>query len=206
MTRKFIEKAAEEAGWNVTITHRNDGGYDVEFQMYTDFGQDVCECFCVKKLDDLPSEVYERYENYDPSEEAALWIGPDGHGKNGAPHDMEDILDDMKEVESLLENLSLVLHGNHLPDPKKVDFTRKAADLRDACLSKLLSNIHRAKPCKWYSNAKGFVNPDKCSRYEEIAYIGKWVLLDGDGLQYDTQVMPLEEFCEMVDNIINGKE
>lgn len=207
MTRKFIEKAAEEAGWNVTIAHRNDGGYDVEFQMYTDFGQDVYECFYVKKLDDLPSEVYERYQNYDPSEEAALWIGPDGHGKNGAPHDMEDILDDMKEVESSLENLSLVLHGNHLPDPNKVDFTREANNLRDRCLMELLSNIHRARPAKFGVDAEGFDNPDKCSKYEEIIYLnGSWTLVDGDGLQYSVNAMPLEDICEMVDAIINGKE
>lgn len=206
MTRKQIEKAAEEAGWNVIIAKSENGGYYIEFQMYTDFGQDVNEGFHVKKLEDIVSEVDERYQNYDPSEEASIWVGPDGHGKNGAPHDLEDILDDMKDVESALEKLSDTLHGRHLPDLNVVNFTRKANNLRDECLQALFSNIHRGKDSRWFVDAKGFDNPDKCSKYEEIAYIGKWVLLDGDGLQYQVEVMPLEEFCEMVDNIINGKE
>ena len=54
---------------------------------------------------------------------------------------------------------------------------------------------------------RSHINPDKCSKYEELIYLfGKWVLLDGSGLQYDVNVIPLEEFCEMVDAIINGKE
>ena len=207
MTRKQIEKAAEEAGWNVTIGKREDGGYDIDFQMYTDFGQDRNEPFYVQKLEDIKSEVYDRYQNFDPSEEAALWIDESGHGKNGAPHDMEDVLNDMKDVEQALENLSLTLCGNKLPDPNKVDFTREANNLRDRCLMELLSNIHRARPAKFGVDAEGFDNPDKCSKYEEIIYLnGSWTLVDGDGLQYSVNAMPLEDICEMVDAIINGKE
>ena len=207
MTRKQIEKAAEEAGWNVTIGKRDDGGYDIDFQMYTDFGQDRNEPFYVQKLEDIKSEVYDRYQNFDPSEEAALWIDESGHGKNGAPHDMEVVLNDMKDVEQALENLSLTLCGNKLPDPNKVDFTREANNLRDRCLMELLSNIHRARPAKFGVDAEGFDNPDKCSKYEEIIYLnGSWTLVDGDGLQYSVNAMPLEDICEMVDAIINGKE
>ena len=203
MTRKQIEKAAEEAGWNATIAKRVEGGYYIEFQMYTNFGQDVNESFCVKTLEDIKHEVYERYQNYDPSEEAALWIDESGHGKNGAPHDMEDILNDMKEVERALESLSLTLSGHHLPDPNKADFAGQAESLRNSALSALLSNIHQAYDHPGY-NAKAFKNPDKCSKYEEIVYLcGEWVLLDGYELQYSVSCMPLEEFCEMVDGILN---
>ena len=207
MTRKQIEKAAEEAGWNVTIGKRDDGGYDIDFQMYTDFGQDRNEPFYVQKLEDIKSEVYDRYQNFDPSEEASVWLDETGHGKNGAPHDMEDVLNDMKDVEQALENLSLTLCGNHLSMPNEVDFTREANNLRDRCLMELLSNIHRARPAKFGVDAKGFDNPDKCSKYEEIIYLnGRWTLIDGDGLQYSVNAMPLEDICEMVDAIINGKE
>lgn len=207
MTRKQIEKAAEEAGWNVTIGKRDDGGYDIDFQMYTDFGQDVNESFYVKTLEDIKSEVYDRYQNFDPSEEASVWLDETGHGKNGAPHDMEDVLNDMKDVEQALENLSLTLCGNHLSKPNEVDFTREANDLRDRCLMELMSNIHRARPAKFGVDAKGFDNPDKCSKYEEIIYLnGRWTLVDGVGLQYEINAMPLEDICEMVDAIINGKE
>lgn len=207
MTRKQIEKAAEEAGWNVTIGKLEDCGYDIDFQMYTDFVQDVNESFYVKTLEDIKHEVYERYQNFDPSEEASVWLDETGHGKNGAPHDMEDVLNDMKEVEKALENLSLTLCGNKLPEPNKVDFTREANDLQDRCLMELMSNIHRGRPAKFGVDAKGFDNPDKCSKYEEIIYLNdRWTLVDGDGLQYSINVMPLEEICRMVDAIINGKE
>jgi len=208
MTRKQIEKAAEEAGWKVTIGKRDDGGYDIEFQMYTDFGQDRTEPFYVQKLEDIKHEVYDRYQNFDPSEEASLWIDESGHGKNGAPHDMEDILDDMKEVEKALENLSLTLAGNKLPDLNEVDFTREANNLRDRCLMELLSNIHRARQSRWFtSDVKGFANPDQCSKYEEVVYLeSRWQLVDGDGLLYQITAMPLEDLCRMVDAIVNGKE
>lgn len=203
MTRKQIEKAAEEAGWDVTITKRVEGGYDIEFQMYTNFGQDVNESFVVRTLDDIKHEVYERYQNFDINEEAAIWIGPDGHGHNGAPHNIDEILDDMKEVERALESLFLTLSGHHLPDPNKVDFAGQAESLRDSALFALMSNIHKAYDHPGY-NAKAFKNPNKCSKYEEIVYLlGKWVLLDGDGLQYSVRCMPLEELCEMVDGILN---
>ena len=211
MTRKQIEKAAEATGWNVTIykwDKKEDGGYDIAFQMYTDFGQDVNEEFSVVHLEDIKHEVYERWENYDPSEEASLWLDDTGHGKNGAPHKMEDVLNDMKEVEEALRNLCNALYGNYVEEQKKSDFASQAEKLRRDCLYALTSISHRGRPSRLgYSDAKAFDNPDKCSKYEEIIYLfDKWVLLDGDGLQYDVNVMPLEEFCEMVDTIINGKE
>lgn len=210
MTRKQIEKAAEAAGWNVTIGKRDKkdgGGYDIAFQMYTDFGQDVNEEFWVKHLEDIKHEVYECWENYDPSEEASIWLDNTGHGKNGAPHDMEDVLNDMKEVENALDQLCEALHERFPKKPKKANFVRMADELEQRCLSALLQNFHRARPAKFGVDAKGFDNPDKCSKYEEIIYLnGRWTLVDGSGLQYSINVMPLEDICRMVDAIINGKE
>lgn len=211
MTRKQIEKAAEATGWNVTIDKRDKkegGGYDIAFQMYTDFGQDVNEEFWVKHLEDIKHEVYERWENYDPSEEASVWLDDTGHGKNGAPHDMEDVLNDMKDVEEALRNLCNALYGNYVEEQKKSDFASQADKLRRDCLYALTSISHRGRPSRLgYRDAQAFANPDKCSKYEEIIFLfDKWVLLDGSGQQYNVNVMPLEEFCEMVDAIINGKE
>lgn len=105
MTRKQIEQATDNAGWNVTI-EKDKQGYSVAFQMYTDTaGQDVNVELQVAKLDDLKHEVYEYWQNYDVDEEASLWIGDDGHGKNGAPYHISDILKDMQEVEDSLESL-----------------------------------------------------------------------------------------------------
>lgn len=109
MTRKQIEKAAEATGWNVTILKRDKkygDGYYIEFQMYTDHsGQDRNEYFWVEKLTELPHKVYDRWQEFDVDEEASIWIGPDGHGKNGAPYRITDIVKDMEEVEESLEKL-----------------------------------------------------------------------------------------------------
>lgn len=199
MTRKQIEKAAEEAGWNVTIKPIKDSWF-VSFSTDTHLDQDVNYEYEVKSLADIVDEVENTYEGYDPDEEAKMWYGH-------CNHSLSDLIDDMREVDKKLEDLCMTLSGNHLPKMNDVDFTREANDLRDRCLMELMSNIHRARPSKFGVDAKGFDNPDKCSKYEEIIYLnGKWTLLDGYGNQYQVECMPLEDICEMVDAIINGKE
>lgn len=37
--------------------------------------------------------------------EAYLWLDSNGHGKNGAPYRMRDVLDDMEEAEKMIEAL-----------------------------------------------------------------------------------------------------
>ena len=39
----------------------------------------------VRDFDDLCKKVQESYEGFDPDYETFLWIGPNGHGTNGAP-------------------------------------------------------------------------------------------------------------------------
>ena len=55
--------------------------------------------------DTLVKNVYDYWQGYDPDYEATLWIGPDGHGHNGAPYRISDIVRDMEECESRLEEL-----------------------------------------------------------------------------------------------------
>lgn len=199
MTRIFIEAAAEEAGWNVTIKPINDGWF-VSFSTDTHLDQGVNFEYEVKSLDDILDEVKNTYDGYDPDEEAKMWYGH-------CNHSLSDLIDDMREVDKKLEDLCLTLNGNHVKEPNEVDFTREANDLQDRCLMELMSNIHRGRPSKFGVDAKGFDNPDKCSKYEEIIYLnGRWTLVDGVGLQYSINVMPLEDICRMVDAIINGKE
>lgn len=213
MTRKQIESAAERAGWNCKIERHKKGTYRKKDYWYvcfnTDsrFDQDVCFEYEVETLDRIKDEVLETHMNYDPSEEAMLWVSEDGHGKNGAPDDIRDIIADMEDVESKLEDLYTVLNGGTLLNERHDKYYRKAIELRNECLSELLSNYHRAQPSKFGYDAKGFANPDRCSKYEEIIYLyGRWLLIDGDSNQYAVEVMPLEEFCELVDNILKGKD
>lgn len=55
--------------------------------------------------DSLLQEIEEYYEGFDPDYEAYLWIGTDGHGKNGAPYRIKDIVNDMEQAEAMIEKL-----------------------------------------------------------------------------------------------------
>lgn len=113
LTQKNIIDTAERLGWTCEIrTNKKDKWnkdyfrkWSVSFQRYTDKGQDVCFDFDLHSLQELPDELYRTWEGYDPDEETALWIGADGHGKNGAPYRISDILKDMEEVDTELNKL-----------------------------------------------------------------------------------------------------
>lgn len=201
MTQKQIIDAADKADWDCKI-NKDKNGYHIAFNTDSPCGQDVwCE-FDVERLNQIQNEVYQYQQAYDPDEEAKLW-----HGQNrGEPSSLRDLLADIDWVDDMLERLYMALSGKDLPDPNKIDLTREANNLRAKCLSVLVEHSHLAKPSKFNFDAKGFANPDECSKYEEIIFLdSRWWLVDGDELLYQTECMPLEEFCEMVDRIINNK-
>ena len=112
-----IIEIAEEDWWNV---YNGDPGYntvDLEFAKGTSAGQDFSFQIAIKSssIDDFITAVDDYYESYDPDEEASLWIGPDGHGINGAPYRITDIIRDMEECEEnikqLLEQFNQKLKG-----------------------------------------------------------------------------------------------
>ena len=111
--KNYIDKVielAESLDWNVTVD-----GNDVDFQYYTNYGQDChMNITMAEDFDKFTDEIYSYYENYDVSEETALWIDESGHGKNGAPYDIEDILNDMKEFESAIHELWKKLNAEAL--------------------------------------------------------------------------------------------
>ena len=76
----------------------NSKSIDFEFAQFTDRGQDFS--FSAEMIAGDPRSIIKSvddyYENYDPDEEAILWVGPDGHGRNGAPYRLSDIVKDME--------------------------------------------------------------------------------------------------------------
>lgn len=98
MTEKKFIKIAESLGWSVTKDR-----HDIELQFYTDYGQDFS--FSVNRNEDYVKQVYDYYNSFDPDEEALLWVDDSGHGKNGAPYRLTDIITDMEEVENKLGKL-----------------------------------------------------------------------------------------------------
>lgn len=101
-----ITDIAEDKGWAVN-TETKDAIVEFEFSQSTDFGQDFSFSASMNDGDiySLIESVNDYYEGYDPDEEALLWVGPDGHGRNGAPYRLSDIIKDMEQAESMVNEL-----------------------------------------------------------------------------------------------------
>ena len=102
-----IAEIAEILGWSVDFSEPQTGKTDVNFAKYTSYGQDFN--FSVELEDDdmeaFIDNIHEYYENFDVDEEAYIWIGSDGHGKNGAPYHIADIVKDTEEAEVMMADL-----------------------------------------------------------------------------------------------------
>ena len=56
-------------------------------------------------LNSLIGGIKEYYDNFDVDSEAYLWLDDTGHGKNGAPYRMKDVVKDMEEVGKMIDRL-----------------------------------------------------------------------------------------------------
>lgn len=112
VTNKLVS-IAEDLGFSVDVYENNDGegGIGVTLSKYSPCGQDFSFDIDVDADDtteDVRQKVVDYYYAYDPDYEAYLWIDPaTGHGKNGAPYNIRDIIDDMEACEDYIGELSL---------------------------------------------------------------------------------------------------
>lgn len=105
---KKLTKAIKDAGFSVA---HEDGDY-YWFGKYSSAGQDFG--FSIDTGEDIgefAKNVLRYYEDFDASYEAYLWLDNTGHGRNGAPYDMGDVYEDMKECEGFIYKLYEVV-GN----------------------------------------------------------------------------------------------
>ena len=109
MTKKKIEKVAEELGWTVTWDKDNDGTKFVNFSQYSPAGQDFNVELDYENLGEIEDKLREYYDNYDPNYETYLWLDESGHGKNGAPYEMIDVYNDMKACEEMIDKLACAI-------------------------------------------------------------------------------------------------
>ena len=76
-----------------------------QFKQYPLYSQDGKKkdaiCLCVFFI----GNIHDYYENFDVDAEAYIWIGSDGHGANGAPYHIVDIVKDMEEAEAMIADL-----------------------------------------------------------------------------------------------------
>lgn len=60
---------------------------------------------------DILKVVPNARSNFDPDYETYIWLGPDGHGSNGAPYRIRDILDEMERYAEELCNLEIEIEA-----------------------------------------------------------------------------------------------
>ena len=120
MIQQKITEIAEILGWSVDFSEPQNGKTDVNFAKYTFYGQDFN--FSVELEDDdmeaFIDNIHEYYENFDVDEEAYIWIGSDGHGKNGAPYHIADIVKDMEEAEVMMADLYEAFRQYYYPSSR----------------------------------------------------------------------------------------
>lgn len=103
-----ITECAESNDWNVSIDTEQEKGITVfEFSKYTPAGQGFSFSVTMKDnaLDSIVANIEEYYEGFDVDSETYLWLDDSGHGKNGAPYRMKDVLADMEAAERYIESL-----------------------------------------------------------------------------------------------------
>ena len=61
-------------------------------------------------IEDFLNIVDNYYQNFDVSYETYLWLDNTGHGENGAPYEMEDVLEDMKACEQYINDIAWIVN------------------------------------------------------------------------------------------------
>ena len=144
-----ITQIAEDNDWIVYNHEKNFNNINLFLNKYSSAGQDFgfyiqCKTGDVKEF---IAAVEDYYDGYNPYEEAILWIGPDGHGKNGAPEDLKELIADMEECK---ENTRLLINafkekllGIKIPTPSHIELFEEIMTQLRADIIKNISAIVR---------------------------------------------------------------
>lgn len=98
-------KIAESDSWTVTEEEYTNGK-GLLFSKRSPAGQDFSiSTGPFESAEELINNIHQRYVEYDADSEAYLWLDNEGHGKNGAPHRMRDVLEDMEACEKMIYDL-----------------------------------------------------------------------------------------------------
>lgn len=107
--KERIEEIANDNDWSCNMYVDTNGTEYIEFETHTPAGQDLIVTIDV--VDDVDmlgvsAKICEYAKNFDECEEAYLWLDDTGHGKNGAPYHMGDVLEDMVNAKHMIYDLS----------------------------------------------------------------------------------------------------
>lgn len=103
----LIISIGQNKGWTVDFLDHDNKLVDVCFQRYSPADQDFN--MTIEITDNDPKEFLKNlanyYENFDPDSEALNWCDKEGHGINGAPKRLKDIIIDFEEIEKEIKEL-----------------------------------------------------------------------------------------------------
>jgi len=100
MNKELIIKI-ENIGWSV----EKEGNNEYIIGKLSPSGQDFSIAIEGDSTKELIDSIYEAYVDYDVSEETYLWLDDSGHGANGAPYLMRDVLEDMEACKQMIVEL-----------------------------------------------------------------------------------------------------
>ena len=126
MNKKFgkIYEIAEREGWQVDSYYvdEKETMVNFSFEKYSPAGQDFYFEVSVPNKEDEDTfyenvaEAIDKYwEGFDVCYETYIWLDDTGHGKNGAPHNMKDLYEDMQACSDMIHDLWLALEGKEKP-------------------------------------------------------------------------------------------
>lgn len=103
-----IISCAEYIGWHVnTYNYPTNDKVMFEFSKFTPAGHDFSFNATMQgsSLCSLTKDMEDYYEGFDPDDETYLWLDESGHGRNGAPYRMKDVLEDMEAAYNMVSDL-----------------------------------------------------------------------------------------------------
>lgn len=113
MKKCTVFNILSELGWEI----EKDSDNTYMLQQFSNAGQDFSITISGKSANELIDSIYSCYENFDVSYETYLWLDSTGHGKNDAPYELEDILENMKSCKNMIyesyEKLLLKQKSSH---------------------------------------------------------------------------------------------
>lgn len=114
MEKKLID-AIEAEGWSVRPIVQ-DGKHLADIAIFSPAGEDFCPTIWYDEgtTEEFIDGLEEFIDGYDVDEEAYLWLDSSGHGKNGAPYHIKDIIEDkewsLNKMKALLKKLKETLN------------------------------------------------------------------------------------------------
>ena len=103
----ILKSSIEDMEMSLTIIDQKDS-VDFEIESWTPMGGDKIMDLVMDNdftPKDFMSELSSYIDNFDVDYETYIWLDDNGHGKNGAPYEMADLLKDNEDYLEMLKDL-----------------------------------------------------------------------------------------------------